>query len=54
LQKLEVHANISSTKLREKIDPALLPEKIREDILNYYKDKERDEQQNRDHRNTAR
>jgi nicotinate-nucleotide adenylyltransferase len=44
LQKLEVHANISSTKLREKIDPALLPEKIKEDILNYYHNKERNEQ----------
>lgn len=54
LQKLEVHANISSTKLRENMDPALLPENIREDILNYYRDKENNEQQNRDNRNTAR
>ncbi len=56
LQKLEVHANISSTKLREKINPALLPGSIAEDILDYYQNKEKNEQseQNRDHRHTAR
>ena len=45
LQKLEVHANISSTKLRNNIDKSMLPEIIADEIWDYYLNKEKNAQQ---------
>ena len=46
LQKLKLHANISSTKLREHLDKKLLPESIAEEIWNYYQTKENNAKEN--------
>ena len=50
LQKLEVNANISSTTLREKLQTKYLPKSLEKEIIDYYKHKEKNEQENRDYR----
>jgi nicotinate-nucleotide adenylyltransferase len=45
LQKLNICANISSTKLRENIEKKYLPKSIADDVIAYYT-KERDEPKN--------
>jgi nicotinate-nucleotide adenylyltransferase len=45
LQKLNICANISSTKLRENIEKQYLPKSIADDVIAYYT-KERDEPKN--------
>ncbi len=45
LQKLDIHVNISSTKLREKIKKEYLPKSIADDVIEYY-NKEKNERKN--------
>ena len=43
LQKLKVNATISSTKLRNEMDTTTLPKSLATEIINYYKQKEKNE-----------
>jgi len=56
LQRLGVNVDISSTRLREHPEANYLPKSLADEIMHYYKqkNKEKNEQENRNHRQSTR